>query len=413
MLRISRKILCLILLNIYVFNNSSNASFSSFIKGMFSSNENTNEEQVLSKDNKPVELKVPVSSYILKQIKEINNVDIKNKKDSRIKDDNFNTILTQQQQMLGILKDYSYNIGVFNKCLITVSQIISKIDLYNILFKQKDGLSKLIMELNSILEKPYQDELMNLNQIFNKILDIINFIKLLFQEKDGLINKMMLLDNTVSLNENEIKSMLSNCINTIYVFVNEDIVKYYTNILVEVDAKMRNKKLMLPSQVLFILFYYIRDELFNKNNELYETYIAFKNKITLINQKLTSINDYVKDNIQELEGSNNINSKVNNEEIIAVAINMGIKELNRTNNDVIDEIEQIRTLVNNVIGLLNVFKNYVPDEKILTAIEQSKTDEKSKNTEKQNKQAKKESADDEKSGNKKEQVKKKDTAKAK
>ena len=102
-----------------------------------------------------------------------------------------------------------------------------------------------------------------------------------------------------------------------------------------------------------------------------------------------------------------------NEEIIAVAINMEIKELNRTNNDVIDEIEQIRTLVNNVIGLLNVFKNYVPNKKILTAIEQSKTDEKSKNTEKQNKQAKKESADDETSGNKKEQVKKKDTAKAK
>ena len=108
MLRIFEIILYLILLNTYISNNSSNASFLSALKNIFS-NENSSEEQVVDKNNKPVELKIPVNNYILNQIKEINNTDIENKEKNRIKDDNFNTIQVQQQQILGILGDYHYD----------------------------------------------------------------------------------------------------------------------------------------------------------------------------------------------------------------------------------------------------------------------------------------------------------------
>ena len=105
MLRIFNAILYIILLNTYISSNVSEASFLSFLKNIFS-NENSSEEQVVDKNNKPVELKIPINSYILNQIKEINNTDIENKEKNRIKDDNFNTIQVQQQQILGILGDY-------------------------------------------------------------------------------------------------------------------------------------------------------------------------------------------------------------------------------------------------------------------------------------------------------------------
>ena len=379
MLRISNKILYLILLNVYIFNNPSHASFMSFFKNIFSSNKNTkntNDEQVLSKDNKPVELKIPVSSYVLKQIKEINNLDIKNKKDSRIKDDNFNTIQTQQQQILGILYDYHYDKEVFNKCIINVKQVIAIIDFYNILFKQRNDFSKLIIELNDILDKSYQKALCNLEEVFNKILDIINLMKLVFKDTDGLINKLLLLDNTVGLNENERKDILNKYINQLDILLNKDTKKYYDNILLEFDVKIRNKNSVLPSQLLYILFYCIREELFNKNNELYECYIVFKNKITLMTQKLSPINDNINDNAQLQENSNSMDSKINNEEAINGLINSYMKEQNRRNSDVIDEIDRIKNVVNSLIDYLNVFKDYVPDEKILTAIEQAKESEK-------------------------------------
>ncbi len=376
MLRISNKILYLILLNIYIFNNPSHASFMSFLKNIFSSNKNTNDEQVLSKDNKPVELKIPVSSYVLKQIKEINNLDINNKNNSIIKDDNFETIQTQQQQILGVLDDYHYNKEAFNKCIINVKQVIATIDCYNVLFRQKSDFIKLIIELNDVLDKPYQTALSNLEEMFNKILDIINLMKVVFKDTNGLINKLLLLDNTVGLNENEIKDIFNKYIHQLDILLDKNTKEYYDKIFSEVNVKIRNKNSILPSQLSYILFYSIRNELFNKNNELYESYIVFKNKITLITQKLIQINDNINDNAQLSETSNSIDSKINNEKIITELINSYMKEQNRRNSDVIDEIDRIRNVVNNLIDYLDVFKDYIPDEKILSAIEQSKESEK-------------------------------------
>lgn len=369
----------LILLNLYIFSSISNASFLSFFKNIASSNNNT--EQVLDKNNKPIELKVQVDSSILEQIKEINNIiNDKNNNNNKIKDDNFNTIQTQQQQILGVLGSYYCNREAFNECIIKVKSITSVIDFYNILFRKRNDFSKLIIELNDILSNAYQKSINKLYKQFDKILDIINLIKLIFSDKsnDDLINKLLLLDNTLGLNENEIKEILNKYIYQLDVLLSKDTKEYYNNILSEVNVKMRLKKSVLPSQVLFILFYNIREELFSKNNELHELYISFKNKITLINQKLDSINDDMKNKVQ-LSDNNSIDNKKNPEEAIVTFINSNIKEQNRSNNDVMDEIERIMYIINSIIKSLDIFKNYVPDERILSAVEQAKLKQKNTN----------------------------------
>ena len=365
-----------ILLNLYIFSNTSNASFLSFFKNISSSNSNT--EQVLDKNNKPIELKVQVNSSILEQIKEINNIiNDKNNNNNKIKDDNFNTIQTQQQQILGVLGSYYCNKEAFNKCIIKVKSITSVIDFYNILFRKRNDFSKLIIELNDILGNDYQKAINKLYEQFDKILDIINLIKLIFSDKsdEDLINKLLLLDNTVGLNENEIKEILNKYIYQLDVLLSKDTKEYYNNILSEVNVKIRLKKSVLPSQVLFILFYNVREELFSKNNELHESYISFKNKITLINQKLDFINNYMKDKVQ-LSDNNSIDNKKDPEDAIVTFINSNIKEQNRSNNDVTDEIERVSYTIDSIIKSLDSFKNYVPDERILSAVEQAKLKQK-------------------------------------
>ena len=365
-----------ILLNLYIFSNTSNASFLSFFKNISSSNSNT--EQVLDKNNKPIELKVQVNSSILEQIKEINNIiNDKNNNNNKIKDDNFNTIKTQQQQILGVLGSYYCNKEAFNKCIIKVKSITSVIDFYNILFRKRNDFSKLIIELNDILGNDYQKAINKLYEQFDKILDIINLIKLIFSDKsdEDLINKLLLLDNTVGLNENEIKEILNKYIYQLDVLLSKDTKEYYNNILSEVNVKIRLKKSVLPSQVLFILFYNVREELFSKNNELHESYISFKNKITLINQKLDFINNYMKDKVQ-LSDNNSIDNKKDPEDAIVTFINSNIKEQNRSNNDVTDEIERVSYTIDSIIKSLDSFKNYVPDERILSAVEQAKLKQK-------------------------------------
>lgn len=375
MLTIFKKILYLILLNVCIINNNSSASFFSFFKKLTSSNDNNN-EQVLDKNNKPIELKIQVNSSILKQIKEINNI-LENKNDNnKVKDSNFDIIQTQQQHILGVLGIYYYNKDVFNKCTVKVNSTISVIDFYNTLFRKRNDFSKLIVELHDILKDQYSKSISELYKSFNKMLNIVNLINLIFNEKNngGLVNSLLLLDNTVGLNENEIKNILNPYFHQLDLVLDKDTINYYSDVLSEVNVKIRQKNSVLPSQLLFILFNNIREELFIKNNELYESYIFFKNKITLINQKLDSINTYIRDTKQL--SNNSENNKKSHEEAIVNLINSNIKEQNRSNNDVIDEIERIQSVIDDIIESLNDFKNYVPDERILSAIEQAKINKK-------------------------------------
>lgn len=374
MLTIFKKISYLILLNICMVNHS-DASFFSFFKKLTSSNNDSN-EQVFDKNNKPIELKVQVNSSILDQIKEINNI-LEDKNDNnKIRDNNFDTIQTQQQRILGVLGSYHYNKDVFNKCIIKVKSTISVIDFYNSLFKQRNDFSKSIVELCDILKDQYTKSINELCKSFNKMLSIVNLINIIFSESNdkGLINNILLLDNTIGLNENEIKNILNPFFHKLDLVLDKDTIDYYNDILSEFNAKIRQKNSILPSQLLFILFNIIREELLINNNELYKSYIFFKNKTTIINQKLDSINTHIKDTKQL--SSDNESNKKSHEEIIVDFINTNIKEQNRNNSDVIDEIERVRNAIDDIIEFLNDFKNYVPDEKILSAIEQSKTNKK-------------------------------------
>ena len=352
--------------------NNSDASFFSFFKKLTSSNNDGN-EQVFDKNNNPIELKIQVNSSILDQIKEINNILDDKKDNDRIRDNNFDIIQTQQQRILGILGSYHCDKDVFNRCTVKVKSTISVIDFYNSLFRKRNDLSKLVIELYDILKDQYSKSINELCKSFNKMLNIVNLISIIFNEKNdkGLINHLLLLDNTIGLNENEIQNILNPFFHKLDLVLDKDTIDYYNNILSEVNVKLRLKNSVLPSQLLFTLFNNIREELSVKNNELYESYIFFKNKITLTNQKLDSINSYIKDT-KQLSSNNN----ENHEEVIINFINTNIKEQNRSNNDVIDEIERIQNITSDIIEALNDFKNYVPDEKILSVIEQSKINKK-------------------------------------
>ena len=378
MLTIFKKMSYLILLNICIVSNHSSASFFSFFEKIASQN-NDNNEQVFDNNNKPIELKIQVNSSILKQIKEINNI-LEDKNDNnKVRDSNFDIIQTQQQRILGILGGYYCDKDVFNRCTVKIKSTISVIDFYNSLFRQRNDFSKLVIELYDILKDQYIKSINELCKSFNKMLNIVNLISIIFNEKNngGLINNLLLLDNTIGLDENKINNIFNTYIHHLYILIDKDTINYYNDILSEVNVKLRLKNSVLPSQLLFTLFNNIRKELSVKSNELYESYIFFKNKITLTNQKLDSINSYIKDT-KQLSASNN----ENHEEAIVNFINTNIKEQNRINNDVIDEIERIQNVTDNIIEALNDFKNYVPDEKILSIIEQSKINK--KESEKQN-----------------------------
>ena len=273
MLRIFEIILYLILLNTYISNNSSNASFLSALKNIFS-NENSSEEQVVDKNNKPVELKIPVNNYILNQIKEINNTDIENKEKNRIKDDNFNTIQVQQQQILGILGDYHYDRNAFNKCLVKVQSLILVIEFIKTFCKELNA------DLKQLLNNLY-DELNNYKKItnelyksFNKILDIINLIKFIFKDNNGIIDKLIKLDNTKNISENLIEFILKDYVHQLDILLEEKTIKYYDNNLHEILIKVRGKKSVLPSQLLFIMFNILKEEIINQNQSMNGNYIS-------------------------------------------------------------------------------------------------------------------------------------------
>ncbi len=386
MLGIFKIILYLILLNTYISNNQSNAEFLSFLKNIFSK-KNVDEEQVIDKNNKPVELKIPINSYILNQIKEINNVAIKNKEKNRIKDDNFNTIQGQQQQICGILEDYIHSKEVFNKCLCKVQSLMLVIEFI------KSFCKELNTDLKQLLNNLY-DELLSYNKItnelykkFNRILDIINLIKLIFKENDGIISKLMQMDNAKNISENLIESILKYYIHQLDILLYEDTIKYYDNILHEILIKIRTKKSILPSQLLFIIFNFLKEEVINQNTSLCEVYKTFKNKTRNINQKMDSINDYLTDTIQNKKdnnyyASNTINNIKDNEKLIVSFIDNNISELNRSNKDINDEIERVQNITKSLIETLAIFKNYNYDERILSLMQEEQEKKQNKNNNK-------------------------------
>ncbi|MBR1944272.1 MAG: hypothetical protein IJ848_02245 [Alphaproteobacteria bacterium] len=335
--------------------------------------------QVLDSDGKSIELKVPINSDLLKQIKKIN--DETSKTDNKIKDSNFNVIQSQQNEILSIINDYHYDKNIFSTCKSKIELVIhdtnSYIDFYNKFITKISSshtidkikkLRELISEFNKELELLSKKSLIELNDSFMTILTVIDFIKIIFKDNNGLIKKVQLLDNTVGLNENEIKYTLSNYVHDLCILLEPDIVKYYDDILSEVDAKTRTKNTILPSQLLFILFNTVKGELYSKYDKLYELYVSFNKHTNIINRKLEDINDYIK--YDTLLNNNNTDKDPVND--ICVFINKRIKEKNRYSKDVISEIEKLKNVVNSIIEYLTKFDKYNPDENIISSIEERK-----------------------------------------
>ena len=320
-------------------------------KGPESNKSNTSPKQVIT-------LQVEVNDEMLKQINKVK--DISKEKAKIIKDKNFDSVMDKQDRILSILSSYESDDSVFQRSLINIKLLSAKIDLYTDIFSDNKDLNRILLNIKETLDKEYQSSFDDLFSNFMDSMDIIVLAKLLLRKQDGLIEKVMSLLHTKYLNENEVQKILYDYLNQIKNIISQKTSKFYDSFQSEFNVEVRKQTKILPSQMLFIVFNCLKKFNDKKIKNLNKSYLTFKGKIGVIQQKITELQVYKTDDA---------NKEV--KKIISV-VNTSMNTQEKYNNDIISEIDKLLSIDKSLNEDLQKFCSYTPDEKILEEIEKLK-----------------------------------------